>query len=226
MGKVSARQFDANALAAMYAFHTRTGAEAVESNTPFLELLRGERRDPAVVARLAGLLAEYRALCAAAERSGAKVDVAAVSRFFDAHGDDLMLAQAAAEKDEADFVGGLDLAQRMEGVKIFFRYLTAKGWHPAAMLRQVIAVGRALHVSPWSEMSMEEIGDLMSETKAAHSHRCKLLSGEIKRSGQSGARLPGQKTAAAGKTYKKIRKGNTSRKGGKKFIRKPIPKNI
>ena len=94
MGKVSTAQFDANAAAAMTAFFTRTHIEAVETNTPFLAMMRGEQTSPEVRGRLMALLAKYRALCAAAEASRGKLDVDAVSNFYDAHSDDLMLAES------------------------------------------------------------------------------------------------------------------------------------
>ena len=56
MGKVSGAQFDANAAAAMAAFFTRTGIEAVETVTPFMEMLRGEHESPEVRAKLGVLM--------------------------------------------------------------------------------------------------------------------------------------------------------------------------
>lgn len=223
MSKVTGAQFDANAHAALTAFFNRSGIGAVEMSTPFLELLKGELESPATVRKLRERLEQYQAFCARAEASQQPVDFAAAQDFYEAHGVEIVAAREL-EAQAGQSVSDYDIRQRMDGVRIFYHYLTAKGWHPAQMLRQIIAVGRALHVSPWSEMSMDEIGVLMSETKAAHSHRCKLLSGEIKRSGQAGIRMPGQKTEAAAKTYKKIRRGNTSRKGGKKFIQNKTKK--
>lgn len=125
-----------------------------------------------------------------------------------------------AEDDGQDEPPGeYELIQRRAAVRAFFRFLKMHGESPAAMLKQMAAAGRACSVEPFSRMTMEEIGRLFSETKAAHSWRCKVLSHEIELSGQRGSQLPGQKKAAASEVYRKIRKGNSNRKGGKKRCR-------
>lgn len=151
----------------------------------------------------------------------------ALTRFFDRDGgwaqvdarmpfQELLEAEDDGEDEKA---GDYEFRQRMIGVKAFFRFLRTHGVHPAAMLKQMAAAGRACHEEPFSTMTMGEIGMLFGETKAAHSWRCKILSREIELSGQRGSKLPGQKTKEASETYRKIRKGNTNRKGGKKQSR-------
>lgn len=117
-------------------------------------------------------------------------------------------------------VGEYEIRQRMVGVKAFFRFLKAKGIHPASMLKQLAAVGRAIHEEPFHAMTMHEVAMMFSETPAAHSWRCKQLSGEIRMAGMNGCRLPGQKTEGASASYKECRKGNTNRRGGKKAARR------
>jgi hypothetical protein len=117
-------------------------------------------------------------------------------------------------------VGEYEIRQRMVGVKVFFRFLKSKGLHPAAMLKQLAAVGRAIHEEPFHAMTMHEVAMMFSETPAAHSWRCKQLSGEIKLAGMNGSRLPGQKTEGATASYKECRKGNTNRRGGKKAAKR------
>lgn len=112
--------------------------------------------------------------------------------------------------------------QRMVGVKAFFRFLVSRGVHPAGMLKQLAAAGRAMGISPFQDMTMGEIGLMYSETKAAYSWRCKVLSREIELSGMRGSKLAGQKSAEAVQTYRKIRKGNTNRKKGR-GRRRPQP---
>jgi len=148
----------------------------------------------------------------------------AMTRFFDRTGGwnstDLRMPfqeMLEAEEDGEEEKPGLyEFRQRMLGVRAFFRFLKAHGVHPAAMLKQLAAAGRACHVEPFSEMTMGELGMLFGETKAAHSWRCKLLSREIVLTGLHGSKLPGQKRAEASEVYRQIRKGNTNRKGGKK----------
>lgn len=125
-----------------------------------------------------------------------------------------------AEEDGGDEPPGeYELIQRRAAVRAFFRFLKLHGESPSAMLKQLAAAGRACCVEPFASMTMEESGHLFSETKAAHSWRCKVLSREIELSGALGVQLPGQKRAAASEVYSRIRKGNTNRKGGKKRSR-------
>jgi len=148
----------------------------------------------------------------------------AMARYFDRVGgwgqvdlrmpfQEILLAEDDGEDDPP---GEYELIQRMAAVRAFFRFLKAHGESPAAMLKQLAAAGRACSVEPFSKMTMEEIGHLFSETKAAHSWRCKVLSREIELSGMRGIQLPGQKKAAASEVYSKVRQGNTNRRGGKK----------
>lgn len=153
----------------------------------------------------------------------------ALARFFDRTGGgvwsqtDLRMPfqeMLEAEEDGADEKPGeYEFRQRMVGVKAFFAFLKSHGCHPANMLKQLAAAGRACHIEPFCDMTMGELGMLFGETKAAHSWRCKLLSKEIELSGMRGSKLPGQKTKEASEVYRKIRKGNINRKGGKKRAR-------
>lgn len=113
-----------------------------------------------------------------------------------------------------------EVGQRKVGARAFVRFVADAGLHPAAMLKQFLVACRAMGIAPFANMTMGEIGLLFSETKAAHSHRCKLLSGEMEHSGIKAARMAGQKTKAATDSYKQCRKGNNNRKGGKKVARR------
>ena len=119
----------------------------------------------------------------------------------------------AAEDDGNDAEAGeYELMQRMIGIKAFFRFLKARGVHPASMLKQLAAAGRACHIEPFNGMTMSEIGMMFGETKAAHSWRCKILSREIELAGMHGTKLPGQKSKEASESYRKVRKGNKNRR--------------
>ncbi len=123
---------------------------------------------------------------------------------------------AGADDGEEGAVGEYEMRQRMVGIKAFFRFLKARGLHPAAMLKQLAAAGRACHEEPFHAMTMGELGLLFGETKAAHSWRCKILSKEIELSGMHGSKLPGQKSKAASESYRVVSQGNQNRLGAKK----------
>lgn len=154
----------------------------------------------------------------------------AMTRFFDRTGwtpvesrmpfHEMMELEDDGQEGE---VGDYEIRQRMIGVKAFFRFLKARGIHPAAMLKQLAAAGRACHEEPFAALTMEEAGMLLAETKAAHSWRCKVISGELRLSGALGVKLPGQKSAAASESYRAIRTGRKKerrrRKQDKAFLR-------
>ncbi|MEQ1861449.1 MAG: hypothetical protein ABMA13_16120 [Chthoniobacteraceae bacterium] len=123
---------------------------------------------------------------------------------------------AAASDGEDGTAGEYEIRQRIVGVKAFFQFLKGRAITPMEMFRQLTAVGRAIHEEPFNLMTMEEIAMMEGQSKAAHSWRCKLLSGMIELAGMKGSKLPGQKSKAASESYKQCRKGNTNRKGGKK----------
>ena len=102
--------------------------------------------------------------------------------------------------------------ERMQGVMQFFQYLASRSIHPASMLKWIFAIGRALHISPFCDLTMTEAAIIMGETKAAHSHRCKILSGEIRIAGFRGTRIPRQKTEGSTAAFSAAQKGNTNRR--------------
>lgn len=109
-----------------------------------------------------------------------------------------------------------DIRQRMVGVRQFMAWLLKRGVTPMDMFRQLAAVGRGLHMAPFNAMTMEEISMMEGQSKAAHSWRCKVMSGEIELAGMNGSRLPGQKSKDATPSYEKAQKGNCNRLGGAK----------
>lgn len=127
---------------------------------------------------------------------------------------DEMLAKEADEQDGAP--GDYEFKQRMIGVKVFYDFLLSRGSTPMDLFRQLSAIGRGLHRPPFHAMTMHEIAMMEGQSPAAHSWRCKVISGEIELAGMKGSRLPGQKSKAASESYKRCRKGNNNRLGGKK----------
>lgn len=162
----------------------------------------------------------------------------ALRRFFDRTGwspvdhakpgDDILdkpFLEWLADKNLADDgtgedVGDYEVRQRIMGVRTFFAFVASKGIHPATMLKWLVCIGRGIHAEPFDQLTMHEAGELMGETPAAHSFRCKVLSRQIELSGMKGSRLPGQKTKEATENYKKCRRGNKNRLGGKKYLQK------
>ncbi len=139
--------------------------------------------------------------------------------------DDLLRAEDDGISGGADGPGEYEFTQRKIGVKVFWDFLMARGSTPMDLFRQLAAIGRALHRAPFHAMTMHEISMMEGQSPAAHSYRCKLMSGEIELSGMKGSRLPGQKSKAASESYKECRKGNKNRLGGKKLDAvKPVPK--
>ncbi len=126
----------------------------------------------------------------------------------------------AEDDGEEEPPGEYEYRQRYLGIKAMFRFIKGHGVHPAQMLKQLVAVGRAMNEEPFAGMTMEECGDLFGETKSAHSWRCKLLSGEIKLAGMHGSQLPGQKREETSESYRASAKGNQNRKRDKKRVRK------
>ncbi len=122
---------------------------------------------------------------------------------------------------ETEGAGEYEFAQRKLGVKVFFDFLLARGCTPMDLFRQLAAIGRGLHRAPFAAMTMHEIAMMEGQSPAAHSWRCKVLSGEIALAGMKGSRLPGQKSKAASESYKVCRKGNQNRLGGNKLKAAP-----
>lgn len=110
--------------------------------------------------------------------------------------------------------GEYEWRQRILGAQIVFRWILAEGFNPLKMMKRLFAIGRALRLEPFTQMTMNEQGLMFSETKAAVSWRMKLLSGAIKLRGMAGHRLPGQKTERAVEASRLAALGNHNRTSG------------
>jgi hypothetical protein len=126
---------------------------------------------------------------------------------------------ARVEDGEAE-LGEYEIQQRIKGALLLVKFMARRSPHPWDVYRQFAAIARGMHISPWCEMTMEEVALMEGQSKAAHSFRCKVISGEIELAGMRGSRMPGQKTKSASESYKKQRKGNNNRKGGKKAAKR------
>lgn len=112
--------------------------------------------------------------------------------------------------------GDYEMLQRLIGVRGFLRYIKREGTTLPRVLKNLFSAGRAVQDAFFSSLTMGEAGLMFSETKAAHSFRCKLISGELKLAGAKGIRLPGQKSPETTPTYSRAQQGNHNRLGGTK----------
>lgn len=110
-------------------------------------------------------------------------------------------------------VGRYEINQRLAGIRGLLAFLTSKGLHPAAVLKQLYAAGRGFGQEPFCSLTMGEAALMFGETKAAVSWRCKVLSGKIELAGMKGSRLPGQKRPETRETYSAAQRGNCNRRG-------------
>lgn len=231
------RALDAASHQSMTRFHNRTQWEPTSTDMPFSRLLD---------ATFATSLHEFIAAAGAEDAPGLaefeqwqklQAEASRLALAGDAdRGDAQRAADAFYEENQnringyrehletGDGAGGKlsehDMKQRLLGAVALFDFLQSRGSVPMDFFRQFTAVGRALHREPYSLMTMREIAMMEGQSPASHSWRCKLMSGEIELMGMKGSTLPGQKSKAASEAYKKCRKGNNNRLGGKKAAQK------
>lgn len=216
------REFEGNMQHALRSWHHGGGTERREpgiAEMPFEEMLRSEPRDRVALAKIEELYAHWQELvCKADEldqdpkatdfqRTAAR---RAAEQFRRSHEDDFAWL---ADLESADVVDEYDWLQRMVGVKLVFRWILAEGFHPLKLMKRLYAVGRALGIEPFSQLTMKEQGQMFSETKAAVSWRMKLLSGLIRLRSMAGKRLPGQKSPHSAASYSTAQQGNKNRAG-------------
>lgn len=210
--------------AALTSWNRGGGREHFEpaiSEMPFEDLLRGDDRDGEAIERIQRLHTRWQELQLAAnalaeDKTAAKFARQAAQNAADAfyanhQGDFALLATL----ESADEVNDYDWQQRTMGARLVFRWILAEGFHPLKVMKRLYAVGRAMNVRPFTELTMEEQGKMFGETKAAVSWRMQLLSGLIKLRGMIGHRLPGQKSPDAKKSYHVAALGNSNRANGK-----------
>lgn len=136
--------------------------------------------------------------------------------------DEIMMREDDGES--AETLGDYEMRQRVAGARAFLRFIKREGVDMPSILKQLFAAGRALHDDFFGKLTMSEAALMFSETKAAHSWRCKLLSGQIRLAGMKGVKLPGQKNPEASKAYSAAQKGNQNGRRNKprqkSFLRK------
>lgn len=219
------RVFEGNMDKALRSWKSGGGVQRKEpgiAEVPFDQILRTEARDRDALNKIEELYAHWQELeCKAdaldqdtkatdAMRAAARK---AAEAFRRSHEDDFAWLADLAD-GSASLVDDYDWQQRMMGVKLAFRWILAEGFHPLKMMKRLYAVGRAMGIDPFTQLTMEEQGLMFSETKAAVSWRMKLLSGIISRRAMAGKRLPGQKSPHSAGSYSVAQKGNDNRATG------------
>lgn len=219
------RVFEGNMHAALKSWHARGGAESVEpqiAEMPFDALLRQDSRDDEAIGRIRQLHVQWQELqmTAAALLEDASVKgparraaQAEADEFYARHEKDFGLL---AELDASTVVDDYDWTQRVLGARLVFRWVLAEGFRPLKIMKRLWAIGRAMGIEPFTQLTMDEQGKMFSETKAAVSFRMRVLSGLIQLRGMSGHRLSGQKTAASRGSYSLAQMGNGNRAKGRR----------
>lgn len=214
-----------HALRSWHAAGGRETHETVIAEMPFESLLRADKKDPEMLARIESIYHHWQELVCAADAldQEAKVPdrlrVAARKRadeFRALHEDDFALLTDLQDEDVAD---EYDWQHRMQGVRLVFRWILAEGFHPLKIMKRLYAVGRAAGIEPFTQLTMEEQGMMFSETKASVSWRMKMLSGLINMRHMAGKRLPGQKSPHSSASYSVAQEGNKNRANGKRAPR-------
>lgn len=119
----------------------------------------------------------------------------------------------AAEEELPDDISDEEVRYiRSAAIRALYRYLLGEGPHPLKVMKRLYAVGAGLLIEPFVSMTQEERAMMFSEKKASVSWRMKKLSGLIKRSGQRGSRLPGQKPESSTPNYSAAQMGHSNRR--------------
>lgn len=105
---------------------------------------------------------------------------------------------------------------RLEAFRRLLEFFFSDGPHPGYVVRRVFAVTKALRPQLILNMSLEEIGLMLGETKAAGSWRIKQLVNRPIAAGGHGSQLPWQKSHSACAKYAARAQGNSNRSKKKK----------
>jgi len=107
---------------------------------------------------------------------------------------------------------------RHEVIGAMLDFFCADGVHPGWVLRRVFAVLKAVRPQLLGDMSLEEMGNLFGETRAAQSWRIKKMFTDYQRGkGAKSFKAAFQKSEAAVGSYSRAQKGNTNRRAKPKF---------
>lgn len=124
--------------------------------------------------------------------------------------EDLMSREEGEDTDEYSI--------KREAFDRMLDYFFADGPHPGTVMRRVFAWAKALRSELLLNMSLDEIGKMFGEGRAAQSWRIKqLVTRPLKASGAKGSHLPWQKSPTAVEKYSASAIGNRNRRGGKKL---------
>lgn len=130
------------------------------------------------------------------------------------------IGDAAGKEEE---IGEYEIRQRAIGVRAFLRFIKSEGVDMPSIMKQLFTVGRAVHDEYFMSLTMEESAMMYGNTKACHSWRCKILSGQLELAGAKGIQLPGQKSPESSKSYSAAQQGNQNRRKKKKPAATQMP---
>jgi hypothetical protein len=110
-----------------------------------------------------------------------------------------------------------EIALKQEAVAEFLGFVFEVGPSPARVLHRLYSLVRVLHPELIMSMNRSELARLLGQTRAAQSHRERLLFGELcRRGGYKSLSLPDQKSDTAVKRYRRTQRGNRNRNKAKR----------
>ena len=106
---------------------------------------------------------------------------------------------------------------RQEARSQMLEYFFGDGPHPGQVVRRVFAMAKAIRPHLVLNMSLEELGLMLGETRAAGSWRIKqLINRPLAGTRCAGVVLPWQKSQSAVASYARAARGNHNRSHGSK----------
>ena len=124
------------------------------------------------------------------------------------------LTELIAAEEQAAAAAGLG---RGDVLKRMLQFFYADGQHPGAVVRRVFAVAKAIDPDLLGHMTLEDVGEMLGETKAAQSWRVKkIFSGYQKQAGARGFKASFQKSEDACVAMSRAQRGNKNRSGKRK----------
>lgn len=118
------------------------------------------------------------------------------------------LADLLAKEEAADVQ-----EERRETLGVLLRYFFADGPHPGAVVRRLFAVAKAVAPELIVDMTVEELGLMFGETKAAQSWRIKKIFSNYQRDrGVKGFKAAFQKSEHSTAAFSRAQRGNHNRR--------------
>lgn len=108
-------------------------------------------------------------------------------------------------------------AIREEAFDGLMNYLFSDGPHPGCVVRRAYALAKSIRPELIAHMSLEDLGQMLGETRAAQSWRIKkIFSNYLASAGCRATHARFQKSATACDKYSAVQRGNHNRRNGRK----------